>query len=371
MIFQPEDPQLIRELLIGMEFTIAFLCVEFFLIFLFQYREERQEEQDISKETDPDAYRYFKENRRLKIFWAIFFLILGFAYTSFLIADFYTKTIVGRERWLFMGYLAFPLSISFLCRNFKYKKLQLFFLIYLSLGAILSIILDFSIIRIYFSLAWPISGLVIANYVISIWKNLHGAEFQSQPLLLILIGLIFMAFGFFFTTDIAYSMLGIYSRLTGDIVQFVSVIALSGAIYILPPLSEYDWKGKIKQIFLLTTSGITIFDKNFEPSVEKSDTQADFAGSAIIALKMLIETMIKEGKNLESINKTYATISLVYGKNIIGVAVTDKKSPIINAKVKYFVREFEKKFGKTLENFSGSMEQFGTVNELLEKYFPP
>lgn len=371
MIFQPEDPQLIRELLIGMEVTIAFLCIEFFLIFLYQYREEKQEEQEISKETDPDAYRYFKENRRLKIFWAIFFLILGFAYISFLIADFYTLTPNGRERWLIMGYLAFPLSISFLCRNFKYKKLQLFFLIYLSIGALMSLFVDFVVLRIYFSLAWPISGLVIVNYAISIWKNLHGAEFQSQPLFFILIGLVFMAFGFFFTTDIAYSMLGIYSRLAGDMVQFVSVIALSGAIYMLPPLSEYDWKGKIKQIFLITTSGITIFDKNFEPTVDKNDTQADFAGSAIIALKMLIETMIKEGKNLESINKTYATISLIYGKNIIGVAVTDKKSPIINAKVKYFVKDFEKKFGKSIENFSGSMEHFSSVKDLLEKYFPP
>ena len=370
MIFQPEDPQLIRELLIGMEFTIAFLCVEFFIIFIYQYREEKQDEAEISREQDPDAYRYFQENRRLKIFWAIFFLILGFAYVTFLIADFYTTTEINRQHWLFLGYLAFPLAISFLCRNFKYKKLQIFFLIYVLIGALLAIIVSFQIVKFYFSLVWPISGLVIVNYIISIRKKLHGAEFQSQALFFILTGLIFMAFGFFFTTDIAYSFFGIYSRLAGDGVQFISVIGLSGAIYLLPPLSEYDWRGKIKQIFVITTSGITIFDKNFEQPANTADTQADFAGSAIIALKMLIETMIKEGKNLESINKTYATISLIYGKNIIGVAVTEKKSPIINAKVKYFIKNFEKTFGKSLENFSGSMDYFQNADKILKKYFP-
>lgn len=370
MILQLGQTQLIQDLLIAMESSIAFLCFEFFIVLLFQYKSEYKEEQDISEDIDPDAYRYFKDSRKLKIGWAVFFLSLSFGYIFMIMSSYFTTDNIWELIWKYGSYLSFTSAIVILSNNFNYRGLRIGLSIYLVGGFLMCILTPFEYVRGYFSLIWPISAIFIIKYTHSILKKLHGADFQSKPLLFILLGLIFSGIGFLFTTDYIYFYLGIYSKLIGVVIQFFSVISLSGIIYLLPPLSEYDWKGKIKQLFILTPAGITIYDKNFETPDNTGDAQADIAGSAIMVLKMLIETMIKEGKNLESINKTYATMSFVYGKYVIGCVVTDKKSRIINDKVKYFVRDFEKAYAKSLEFYTGSISEYKESDKILEKYFP-
>ncbi|NVM31488.1 MAG: hypothetical protein HWN65_21800 [Candidatus Helarchaeota archaeon] len=130
---------------------------------------------------------------------------------------------------------------------------------------------------------------------------------------------------------------------------------------------EVDWPKKIRSLFLIFgDSGVCIFDHSFraEEVLEKQ-----LIGGTISGITGLIQEVTRSKQKLQLMDQGETKILLEYGTYIIGVLITEENFYILRKKLKRLVEEFELKYEETLQNFTGSLDEFGATKELVNDIF--
>jgi hypothetical protein len=215
-------------------------------------------------------------------------------------------------------------------------------------------------------LVWPFEIILFTKYSRVLYLRSKGIKKMEIPTFSLLIGLLLIIFGFFLSTDYLITHFGERMRLYADLIQLFAIILCALSFYFLPSFAEYDWLEKIRAVYIIHPSGISLFNHNFRPF--ENLYESDLTTGAIIALKSLIEEMSEKGKNLESIQKEGFTILLEYGTNIISALLVDDDSISLREKNKIFCREFQKMF-PNLGKWYGNVDEFVKAEKLIKEIF--
>jgi hypothetical protein len=212
--------------------------------------------------------------------------------------------------------------------------------------------------------------LAILHYGKVIWIRVKGLRRLALPVYALFFGFFLLFLGFLATTDQANTYFGIIGRLLGDLTQMFAIAMFALAFYFLPSFSEFDWVDKIRALFVVHPSGISLFNYNFQVNDKTQRYESDLTTGAIVAIKAMMQDMSTQKKsNVQSIRKEDFTMLLEYGKNVICVLLTDQESVSLREKIKSFCHEFERTYNNQLEKWYGKVDHFNSAKTIVEKIF--
>jgi hypothetical protein len=322
-----------------------------------------------------DIEKYLSLLRYREVAWGSLFFFLGTTFLMFIIGDFYAGDTVTRLFFLYSGYLFFILGMIILSysiehnefRSGKYRYTKLFLgvfiaeLFVMSIFPALTVVLGIFIIPIVFFMLVRLTNVTIMRS-----KGLKSLAFPTYSLFL---GQMLLLLGFIFTIDLINNYLGLYSRFFGDLLELIGIIFCGLSFYFLPSFEEYEWIEKIRQLYIIHPSGISLYHHNFHHSDRL--IESDLTTGAIIAIKNIIEEMSLKGKKLESIKRSNFTVLLEYGQYVISALIAENDSVILREKNRMFIQAFEKRFEKQLAKWFGNTDVFKDTSMLIKQIFGP
>ncbi len=348
----------IAEIALVIEWVIILLYFEFALIFL---------------------NRVFKSKNELKSLQerGYVYLYLGFSlmWIFFIIGDHYTIPSELRIIFLNFGYISLMLgALIFIYTIESYKillKRYLFTLIFT-----LNIIIFFIIIIYNFNYGqfisftfWPIFVLFFIFYTLEL-----NSIFKSNPILgkfkykylQLVIGTIFLISGFGLTTDLIINLFGLISRIIGDCLQIVALIFLFSFFLSTPSFSEYDWKKKVENLFIMHKSGLLIYEKSFIKKDQKSYRSS--VSGVITSLRMMLEQMSEE-EDTSIIEKKGKYIVIQPGLYIYGVLISEEKLNSLHILLKNLIEKIEVIYYNLLQKWDGDLKVFRPIDKIIQDYF--
>ena len=160
-------------------------------------------------------------------------------------------------------------------------------------------------------------------------------------------------------------------NLTVPIEIFPYILIYFGIVFILAFevnfIIQLQWMHQIRSIYLITPSGTSILEKNF---IDEHIPQKESLTKNVIVENILNELKMK--KNIEKLNYEGLNILLGYGKQTIGIILTNEPLQIISKKLKAFIKDFEQLFQNILLKWDKTnVEIFKPAYVLINRYFTP
>ncbi len=372
-----------RDILLCMNVLIAFFCFEFFFFFFQRYRNQRVKTQYYQEEKNRSGldrkklreYSVFLKNRELG--WGILYFFLGYMMVMFVIGDFFINDLQIRSAFRYAGYLDFAIAMTIFCyfleQNELHKNHHRFtqILIVSLAGLILCLLFfsDYAIYIIYFII--PITLGLSIQYAVLMIKQIRGMRKFNFPYYSFSVGMIMFLSGFLSSTDLFLQTFGWGSRILGDFLQFLGVVACALSFYNLPSLHEMAWFDKIQKLYVIYPSGICVFEYSFhQQKIKEGDILSDLTTSAIMAIKDIIQDVSSKGKDIvESIRKDQFILLLAQGSHIISVIISTEDSLVLREKNHLFCTQFESTYQHILQNWSGNVSAFKKTDEIVKQVF--
>ena len=348
------DP--LRKYLLMMEWVVVFFCLELGLIFLFKYK------RTIKKS--------IRNNQELS--YAVLFFAYGIQWFWFIISDYYAPNTEVRTIFLTMGYftvligaLIFVFMIEIQKKYvFKYFFTILFLIVIIIFAGLTFVDSSYSQPVSYFTS--PVFITFFFFYVVDLSRKSTMKGTFLRHFLRFSLGFITLAVGFLLTTDFMTSMLGIFSKLLGDLIQIISV----GFIYLffttLPPLSEFDWYNKIDSLYILNRAGISIFSKNFRGN--KKSLNEQLIASGLASINIIIENITKS-KGISIIKKQNFTVIIYPGKQIAGILFCTEELNSLKELLQRFVEKTDSVYRSVLKHWDGELNIFKPIEEICNTTF--
>jgi hypothetical protein len=169
------------------------------------------------------------------------------------------------------------------------------------------------------------------------------------------------------TTDVAITTFGLFSRLIGSILQLIAVILLFFFFLSLPSFSEFEFRDKIEEIYVMRKGGVCLYHKNFEK--ETDSLEKEIMSGAIASISIMLERISTTKGKLSVIQKKDKSVLIFSSDYIAGVLISKEELEIIKFLLKKFVHKFESVFRKVLINFDGGTTIFSPTESLVKEIF--
>lgn len=361
MIFQQIQFPLkgsVADILLVIEWIIVFLYFEFALIFLNR------------------TLKFKKELKSLQERGYVF-LFLGFSlmWMFFILGDHYAVSSDLRSIYLNIGYVSLmfgALLFIFIIEHYKvFFKRFLFTLIFLLDIILFIIILTTNVHNAQFMsfTFWPIFVLFFIFYSIEL-----GSIFKSNPILgkykfkylKLVLGVIFLIFGFSLTIDTIIELFGLIPRIIGDFMQLIALIVLFLFFESIPSFLEYDWQKKVENLFIIHKSGLLIYEKSF---IREDEELYNSSISGIItSLKMMLEHISKK-EDISVIEQKGKTIIIQPGHYIYGVLICKLKLNSLQILLSNFIEKIEVIYLNILKKWDGDLKVLRPIDKIVKEYF--
>jgi len=317
-------------------------------------------------------YREWYKNQYRKIVdikfaWATFLLGMVFNRGAFIQSDFYYTIEPYNTVFTKLGYVGLILALSAFFFAIElilpYRTRNAFFITGL-MHVILAIMfprawLDYVAISIAFV---TLAGVVLfLNYTM---KNTSGNVRKSIEI--ILAGFLIGYFGFIFSSDMAYNLVGIVPYLLGEggLVVGLAIFGI-GAIY-SPALGELDWRQQLVELYIIQQGGLLVYHYEFERTSELDQVLTAAGISGVQSLFQEI-TQSELGLNVVSVGKFEILFS--HSSSFTSVLITKAPYNILVDKIEEFTNTFELMFGSIIQNFEGNLREFSSAEELVKSVF--
>jgi len=181
------------------------------------------------------------------------------------------------------------------------------------------------------------------------------------PFLLLLIGI-------FLTSDYSINLVQILFRLIGSLFQLVGVIFFAFFFLRFPTFSEFEWKDKIEEVFLINTNGACIFYKSY---IQKIDLLSEhLITSAITSVNVMLKEILKPGSREVSVIKKKGKLIYIFPSDLItGVIFSKKESKVIDLYMNRLILKVEQVYKNVLTNWDGDLNIFIPIRDIYEKIF--
>lgn len=350
---------LLGEILLTIEWVIFFIYLELTLVFWHRVKKYKNEIKSLQEKG-----------------YILLFLGFSLMWLFFIISDYYVATLTLRLIFLNFGYIALMIgTLIFIYvieryKNFTRKK-YLFTIIFSINVVIYSLILTFSIkfTQIISSTFWPIFIVFFVFYS----RDLH-LIFKRNPILgkykkehlKLVLGIFLLILGFGLTTDFIINIFGLIPRLIGDLLQIIAILSLFWFFISIPSFTEYEWKDKIDDIFIIHKSGLLIYQRSFK--VKDKSLYDSYISGLITSLKMMLET-VSENQNISFIERKRKTIIIQTGKYIYGALICNEKLKSLLLLLNNFIRKIEFIYSNILQEWDGNLKIFELIDKIADKYF--
>lgn len=353
--------------LLVLEWIFSLISFQLGLIFLIRYLRAEKEQRNMQE------LGYCSLLMGLSFMW--FFFIAGDYYASETLESPFYMWPIGSERMalLNLGYLTIMVG-GFLCIFFmeRYKtyffKKYFFSMIFFILLAVFMIILTFDMIitQQISVIFWPIFLFFFLIYIIDFSKRVQAREKVVTGVIKFISGFILIAIGYMLTTDFMLEILGLAGRMIGDILQLIAVVFIFYFLITLPPFSEFDWKEKLEQLFIINKTGICLYSYSFKQDVTMADE--NLISGAISSVDIMLKE-ITDASGITILKRKEKSILIYPGTSVFGVIFSQEDLNYPKVLLKEQVMKFENLYGNILPNWDGNLDIFKPVENLTKEIF--
>ncbi len=356
----------LRMPLLILEWIFAVISAELGIVFLIKNR--RKEEQiKISQELGY-ALLFFG----LSAMW--FFFIVGDFYVPSTIASPFFIWTSGSERALSLslGYFSLLIGATLFTfqieKNKRYLFRKYFFtscftiLIFISL---IAFFIDLGFSQILSFVLWPILVLFFTIYFINFFK---GTEHILMELSKFIPTFFLLSAGTILSSAYLTEAFGLEIRLVGAILQIGALGILFYYFIKLPAFSEFQWKDKIEEIFLMNKGGICLYHRSF--SAVSGGYDELLMSGAISSINIMLKEATSAKDSKTSIIKKKGKIVNIYTSDLItGVLISKEELNSINFYLKKLVQKIEYIFSSVLIHWNGDRDVFSLVEGIVNGIF--
>ncbi|MFX1298355.1 MAG: hypothetical protein ACFFD2_26310 [Promethearchaeota archaeon] len=152
-----------------------------------------------------------------------------------------------------------------------------------------------------------------------------------------------------------------------SLVLLASILAGYG-FYAIPSFTEFDWKDKINSLYLISSSGICLFQQNFK-SVHIKDE--DLFGGGLVAMQALIQEMIQSDKALRVID--HEDLKIIFERSFLSkvlvIMIAEEDLFTVHEKLQQFLKEFDLLFGDVIQEWRGDLNIFKPLEPIVNRIF--
>ncbi|MFX0004859.1 MAG: hypothetical protein ACFE9J_15430, partial [Candidatus Hermodarchaeota archaeon] len=181
------------------------------------------------------------------------------------------------------------------------------------------------------------------------------------PFSLLLIGL-------FLTSDYSSDLLQIEFRLIGSLMQLLGIVFFGFFFLKFPTFSEFEWRDKIEEVFLINKNGACIFYKSY---IQKSDfLDQHLITGAITSVNIMLKEILKPGsREISMIKKKGKMVYIIPSNLITGVLFSKKESMNIEFYMRQLISKVEQVYKNILKNWDGDLDIFNPIKDIYEEIF--
>ena len=347
-----------REISLISEWIIVFFALEISLIFWLRIRNKKKKE---LKSLQEKAYLWL-------FFW------YSIAYIFYIIGDYYVD-VSFRLSFYYIAYffhIIGALSFIRIIEKFKIFIKKYFFTTLFSILFMIFLILFFfnsPFVRNYIYVFYPVFGVFLLLYLKALYhdcyKKVELKNFKSD-LLKLGIGFGLLVLGYIMAVDIVVNIFGFGIRILGTFFQLIGFLFLFLFFISSPSFSEYDWQEKIKSVLIMYKSGLFIYKKDFQESIDSVDDL--ITTGTLTILKMMLETFT-EKEDISVIEKKGKVIIIQPGIDIVGAIICDEKLNSIQILLNNFIERIETIYSHILTNWDGDLNVFKLIEGIAKEIF--
>lgn len=350
-----------RELMIGFDISVIFFKLILFGFLIYHWKYQRK----------------VRFGANILLVLGVMLFLLALSRVFYIINDFYYYPIDYNLTDTLYKYIAQTIQMGALVLLiFVFERIFLtksrFILTYVTLG-----LFGFNMINIFYIL--PGFWFSIINYSLTFVLALLTVYFfyllakKAQGgiktyVTLLLGGLIIYFLGILATTKVAIDILGIDIRLMADFLKIGGLVIAIIGLYNLPSFGEFDWKEKIKDLYIINNNGVLMYHYAFSEVVSSPD-QEDLIAGGFIGIKTLLAEMTASHQKLQIIDHQDVKIFFEYGRFVICAIICQEELKTIRYKLQEFITEFEALFADSLESWKGDVGMFRPTKFLINKVF--
>ncbi|MFW9819988.1 MAG: hypothetical protein ACFFE5_10295 [Candidatus Thorarchaeota archaeon] len=348
----------LRFILMIFEWVFSIISLEFGILFMFRHKKEQHK------------FKYSRDIGYILLFFALslsqILSVLGsyFTYDN-LVTDIYHLI---SHIFLFTGFLLFIFVKE------KQKKVlfkQFFFTLSLVILVILFIFFSFidnSLVIIDSIIFLSLIYLFFIIFFIEFNKKTKFEGNLLKKLMLTFLAFLFLLIGLFLTSDYSIDLVKIPIRLIGSIIQLVGIIFFAFFFFKFPTFSEFEWKDKIEDVFLINKNGACIFYKSY---IQKIDLLSQhLITSAITSVNIMLKEILKPGSREVSVIKKKGKLIYIFPSDLItGVIFSKKESKVVDLYMNRLILKVEQVYKNVLNNWDGDLNIFNPIRDIYEEIF--
>jgi hypothetical protein len=355
--------------LLLLEWVFAVISLELGLLFVLKYRKQQKQLKTLQE------LGYTALFFGISLMW--FFHIMGDYFSSNTPSSPFLIWSVGSMHDLFINgaYYSFMNCALIFCYFMEKYKIILFkkylftyILLTYNIISLFIILVNLGVIQILFIVFWSFFMCFFTIYFIGFYKKVFQLEVISVKLAKSLPILLLLFLGFFFSMEYLVTIYGLTFRLAGAIFQIVIGGAIFASFKKLPPLSEFDWKAKLEDLYVMTKSGICLYHKSFQETTEAFDQH--IISGAFISINVLLDELAPATTQGSSIIKKKGKIVNLFASTFLsGVLISTEEMPAINFHLIEFILKLEQIYYPVLVDWKGEIEIFDPIAHIAKGYF--
>ncbi len=167
------------------------------------------------------------------------------------------------------------------------------------------------------------------------------------------------------TTIESTDVVDVFSSL--GVAKFIGIFIVGIAFY---RVSRKPWLLQLQATHVLvvyTRYGITLFNRIFRTDINETDIQ--MLAGALTAVSSLFNEATKETNPIQSIQFKGKDVCIIDKGSFISALMVDFTSEATIAAHENFVAEFQARFARDIENFTGNVNTFENAAPIAQKYF--
>ncbi len=146
-----------------------------------------------------------------------------------------------------------------------------------------------------------------------------------------------------------------------------AVVAIAAGYRIRGYWRQRNWAKKVKHIYILTKTGIPLYDKRLG-GVSRADPS--LVTSALIGISSIVQEIVHSKRVLKTIDHMDNKILFSHGFHIIVAVLSEIDLPVIRNKLNKLTNRFEYYYGDELASWKGDVDTFFGANKVINEFFP-
>jgi len=149
-------------------------------------------------------------------------------------------------------------------------------------------------------------------------------------------------------------------------VVLIASILVGYGFWSVPSFTEFDWREKIRQLYILSPEGLCLFQQTIRI---ESVADKDLLGGSLMAVQSLMKEMIQSDQSLQVIDHGDAKIIFEQSPHAVVIMIADEDLYIVHHKLQQLLKEFEVLFGDVMYRWSGNLDLFKPFQPIVNKIF--